>query len=87
MAIDTALEMVRDKGDLSVPLHLRNAPTQLMKELGYAKDYKYAHQYEQNFVEQEFLPSEISGTRFYAPGDNPRENEISKFLARWKGKY
>jgi len=87
MAIDAALETVRDKGDLSVPLHLRNAPTQLMKELGYAKDYKYAHQYDQNFVEQEFLPSEISGTRFYDPGNNPREKEISKFLERWKGKY
>jgi putative ATPase len=87
MAIDAALEMVRDKGDLSVPLHLRNAPTQLMKELGYAKDYKYAHQYDQNFVEQEFLPAEISGTRFYDPGNNPREKEISKFLERWKGKY
>ncbi|MFA6925921.1 MAG: replication-associated recombination protein A, partial [Bacteroidales bacterium] len=87
MAIEAAMEIVRDKGDLSVPLHLRNAPTQLMKELGYAKNYKYAHQYEHNFVEQEFLPPEISGTIFYEPQDNPREKEIQKFLTRWGNKY
>ena len=87
VAVEAALEAVRDKGDLSVPLHLRNAPTELMKELGYAKDYKYAHQYENNFVEQEFLPSEISGMNFYEPQDNPREKEIQRFLARWGDKY
>lgn len=87
VAVEAALEAVRDKGDLSVPLHLRNAPTELMKELGYAKDYKYAHQYENNFVEQEFLPSEISGMSFYEPQDNPREKEIQRFLARWGDKY
>lgn len=86
-AIEGASATVRDKGDLSVPLHLRNAPTDLMKELGYAKDYKYAHDFQQNFVDQEFLPQEISGTRFYTPQDNPREKEIDKFLSRWGEKY
>jgi len=86
-AIEDALEAVRKHGDLSVPLHLRNAPTELMKELGYAKDYKYAHDYEHNFVAQEFLPQEISGSCFYNPQDNPREKEISRFLERWGSKY
>lgn len=87
-AIDAALAKVRETGDLSVPLHLRNAPTKLMKDLGYGKEYKYAHGYEGNFVEQEFLPSEISNTKFYEPGNSKREQEIEQFLkSRWKGKY
>lgn len=85
MAINEALEMVR-KGDNSpVPLHLRNAPTSLMEELGYAKDYKYAHSYEGNFVDQEFLPEGKSGTKFYEPGDNAKEREIRARLQKnWK---
>jgi putative ATPase len=88
MAIEEALDMVRKQGDLPVPLHIRNAPTSLMKNLGYGKNYKYAHSYEQNFTEQEFLPKEIEGTVFYDPGKNPREEELRKFLkSLWKGKY
>jgi putative ATPase len=88
MAIEEALAMVRKDGDLPVPLHIRNAPTRLMKNLGYGKDYKYAHSYEQNFTEQEFLPKEIEGTVFYDPGKNPREEELRKFLRNlWKKKY
>ena len=86
-AIGKALEAVEKTGDLSVPLHLRNAPTKLMKELGYAKDYKYAHDFEKHFVDQEFLPKELAGTRFYEPADNPRETEIARFLERWEKKY
>lgn len=86
-AIDAALETVRTQGDLSVPLHLRNAPTELMKELGYARDYKYAHSYEGNFTDQDYLPQNLNGTVFYEPQDNARENEIKKFLARWGGRY
>ncbi|MBR5028573.1 MAG: replication-associated recombination protein A [Bacteroidales bacterium] len=73
MAIDNALATVQKTGDLPVPLHIRNAPTKLMKDLGYHKGYKYAHDYTGNFVEQEFLPDQLQGTRFYDPGDNPRE--------------
>jgi putative ATPase len=88
MAIEEALEIVRKQGDLPVPLHIRNAPTSLMKNMGYGKNYKYAHSYEQNFTEQEFLPNEISGTAFYDPGKNPREEELRKFLrSLWKNKY
>lgn len=88
MAIGEAMETVRKSGDLPVPLHLRNAPTKLMKQLDYGKDYQYAHSYENNFVEQEFLPKELSGKLFYDPGNNPRENELRQFLKqRWKGKY
>jgi putative ATPase len=88
MAIEEALEMVRKEGDLPVPLHIRNAPTGLMKKLGYGKNYKYAHSYETNFTEQEFLPDEIKGTAFYEPGKNPREEELRKFLrSLWKDKY
>src|SRR5689334_10797347 len=88
MAIEEALAMVRKQGDLPVPLHVRNAPTGLMKKMGYGKDYKYAHSYEGNFTEQEFLPDEIKGTAFYDPGKNPREEELRKFLRNlWKGKY
>ena len=84
-AIGMAQKLVKDTGDLSVPLHLRNAPTKLMKDLDYGKDYKYAHSYDQNFVEQEFLPNEISNTKLYDPGNNPRENSFRDFLKkRWK---
>ncbi|RNL82792.1 replication-associated recombination protein A [Sinomicrobium pectinilyticum] len=88
MAINRAQEAVRKTGDLSVPLHLRNAPTKLMKELGYGEDYKYAHDYNQNFVNQEFLPDEIKGTSFYVPAKNSRENSIKEFMEkRWGDKY
>lgn len=88
MAIDDALQMVKETGNLSVPLHLRNAPTKLMKELGYGDEYKYAHSYENNFVEQEFLPEEIKNTKLYDPGNNSREKELRQFLKnRWKDKY
>jgi putative ATPase len=88
MAIEEAIEIVRKEGDLPVPLHVRNAPTGLMKRMGYGKNYKYAHSYEGNFTEQEFLPDEIKGTAFYDPGKNPREEELRKFLrSLWKGKY
>ena len=87
-AISKAQQIVRQTGDLSVPLHLRNAPTQLMKSLDYGKDYKYAHAFEGNFAEQEFLPNEISGTAFYEPGNNPREQADKTILnKKWKGKY
>jgi putative ATPase len=88
MAINEAQEMVRTKGALSVPLELRNAPTKLMKDLDYGKEYAYAHNYANNFVEQEFLPDEIKGEVFYNPGDNKREKQIRKFLnSRWNDKY
>jgi putative ATPase len=88
MAIEEALELVRSKGDLPVPLHIRNAPTGLMKRMGYGKNYKYAHSYAGNFTEQEFLPEEIKGKTFYEPGNNPREEELRKFLkSLWKEKY
>ncbi|MDR2584783.1 MAG: replication-associated recombination protein A [Prevotellaceae bacterium] len=84
-AIDGASALVKETGDLPVPLHLRNAPTQLMKELGYSKGYKYAHSYSGNFVDMEFLPEQLSGTQLYKPGNNPRENEVQKTLCnRWK---
>jgi putative ATPase len=86
-AIDDASAIVKETGDLPVPLHLRNAPTQLMKELGYAKGYKYAHSYTGNFIEQEFLPEKLSGTQIYRPGTNPRENELAQNLARLWKKY
>ena len=87
-AIRAAQQQVRASGDLPVPLHLRNAPTKLMKQLNYGKDYQYAHQYEGNFVPAEFLPDTIKGTKFYEPGKNPRENEIRKQLRDWwKDKY
>lgn len=88
VAIDRAQAIVRETGNLSVPLHLRNAPTKLMKDLGYHDGYKYAHDYPGNFVEQEFLPDEISGTRIYEPQDNPREREIRTSLHnKWKDRY
>jgi putative ATPase len=88
MAIEEALEMVRKNGDMPVPLHVRNAPTSLMKNMGYGKNYKYAHDFEGNFTEQEFLPDNIKGTTFYEPGNTPREDELRKYLrSRWKDKY
>jgi putative ATPase len=88
MAIEEALAEVRSSGDLPVPLHLRNAPTKLMKDLSYGKEYAYAHQYKNNFVELEYLPQEITGKKFFEPGENPRENELRNFLkTRWKEKY
>jgi putative ATPase len=88
MAIEEALEEVRRTGDLAVPLHIRNAPTKLMKEIGYGKDYKYAHSYENNFIEMEFLPDKIKGKKFYTPGRSRKEEEIREWLkVRWKGKY
>jgi putative ATPase len=87
-AINEALELVRRTGDLPVPLHLRNAPTKMMKEHGYGKNYAYSHLYEHNFTEQEYLPEKISGTLFYKPGNNKREEEMKQFLKeRWKNKY
>ena len=87
-AIDAAQALVRQTGDLPVPLHLRNAPTKLMKDLGYHEGYKYAHAFEGNFVDLEYLPSEISGTVLYEPQDNPRERDLRKYLReRWKEKY
>ena len=84
-AIDAALEEVRKSGNIPVPLHLRNAPTKLMKDLDYGKDYKYAHSFPGNFVEQEFLPKELSDRIFYTPADNSSENDIGKWLeSRWK---
>lgn len=88
IAIDAAIEKVKTTGNLSVPLHLRNAPTKLMKELNYGKEYQYSHQYENNFSNQEFLPDELSGTAFYVPGINARENEMRNYLKNlWKDKY
>jgi len=87
-AIEHAFAAVRRHGDLPVPLHLRNAPTKLMKELDYGKNYQYDHHADQGFAGQEFLPETLSGTRFYEPGNNPREDELRRFLkARWKDKY
>ena len=86
--IDNALATVRETGDLPVPLHIRNAPTRLMKDIGYGKDYKYSHAYEGNFKEQEYLPDQLSGTKFYEPGNNARELELRKYLQNlWKNKY
>ena len=88
VAIGDAMSAVKEHGDLPVPLHIRNAPTRLMKNLGYGKDYQYSHSYEDNFSNQEYLPKEISGTKFYDPGQNPREEELRKFLKNlWKDKY
>ena len=87
-AINEAQEKVRQTGNLPIPLHLRNAPTKLMKEIGYGEDYKYAHDYKNQFIEQEFLPEEIKGTTLYQPGDNQKEKSIRDFLkSRWNKKY
>jgi putative ATPase len=88
LAIGTAQQIVKQTGDLAVPIHLRNAPTPLMKELGYGEDYKYSHDYANNFAEQEFLPEALKGTAIYEPGNNARENSTREFLKnRWKDKY
>jgi putative ATPase len=88
MAIGSAAAMVQKTGDLPVPLHLRNAPTQLMKKLDYGTDYQYAHNYDNNFIAQEFLPDKIAGTKFYEPGNNAREHELRNYLKKlWKDKY
>lgn len=88
LAIDKAMDMVSRSGDLPVPLHLRNAPTKLMKQIGYGKNYRYSHDYEQNFSIQEYLPEELSGSKLYEPGDNAREKELRLTLrSLWKEKY
>ena len=88
LAIGAAQQAVKQKGDLPVPLHLRNAPTKLMKDLDYGKEYQYAHNYENNFALQEYLPNGLAGTTFYEPQNNTREIELKKFLKnRWKDKY
>jgi putative ATPase len=88
MAIEEAISAVKKYGDLPVPLHIRNAPTRLMKNLGYGKDYKYSHSYDQNFSEQEYLPEKLSGTVFYDPANNAREDELRRYLKNlWKDKY
>ena len=87
-AIGAAMDAVRSKGDLSVPLHIRNAPTRMMKNMGYGKNYEYSHSYDNNFSPQEYLPPEIAGQKFYDPGSNAREEEMRKFLKKnWKEKY
>ena len=86
-AINKAQQLVKQTGDLSIPLPLRNAPTKLMKELGYGDTYKYAHDFENNFIKQEFLPEEIKGTSLYEPGDNAKENHLRNYLKHlWKNK-
>jgi putative ATPase len=87
-AISKAQKLVSETGDLAVPLTLRNAPTELMKDLDYGKDYAYAHDYKGNFVDMEFMPEQLSGKTLYVPGNNPREDEMKSFLeSRWKDKY
>ncbi len=83
MALKQAQAAIRDYGQLSVPLHLRNAPTKLMKDLNYGSDYKYAHSYEGNFIDQNFLPDELQNAKFYEPGKNPKENELLQLLKKW----
>ena len=88
LAIKNAQKLVNQTGNLAIPLHIRNAPTKLMKDIGYGKNYKYAHEYKDNFTELEFLPEKIKGTKFYEPSNNQRENETRKWLKkRWKEKY
>ncbi len=88
MAINQAVSAVSKYGDLPVPLHIRNAPTRLMKNMDYGKGYKYSHDYEQNFAPQEYLPDALAGTKFYDPGHNAREEELRKYLRQlWKEKY
>lgn len=87
-AIGAALAAVKKHGDLAVPLHIRNAPTKLLKQMDYGKNYEYSHSYDNNFSSQEYLPKEIAGTKFYVPGKNAREEELRKFLkSLWKNKY
>jgi len=88
MAINRAQKMVQETGDLLIPLHLRNAPTKLMKDLGYGKEYIYPHDQQGSFVNEEYLPEDISGTTFYEPGENSREKQLKEVLnVRWKGRY
>ena len=88
LAIGKAQQLVKQTGDLSVPIHLRNAPTKLMKELGYGEEYKYSHDYQNNFAEQEYLPDALKDTPIYIPGNNSRENTTREFLKnRWGNKY
>lgn len=88
MGIEQAYDLVQKQGDLPVPLHLRNAPSKLMKELGYGKEYEYAHSYKNNFIELEYLPEQIAGTTLYEPGNNAREEEQRQRLKQlWKEKY
>ena len=88
LAIGKAQQLVKQTGDLPVPIHLRNAPTKLMKELGYGEEYKYSHDFSNNFIAQEFLPKEVTNTKLFEPGDNAREKELRNFLKnRWKDKY
>ena len=88
MAIESALKQVEESGDLPVPLHLRNAPTKLMKNIGYGSGYKYAHDYKDNFVSDLFLPEELKGTIFYNPGKNQKEDDIRKRLDKnWNEIY
>jgi putative ATPase len=88
MSLNKAQKAVKDYGDAPVPLHLRNAPTGLMRDLDYGKGYQYAHDFENNFAEQEYLPDRLKGQKFYEPGANARENELRRFLKeRWKDKY
>jgi len=88
VAINDAIDLVKKTGDLPVPLHIRNAPTKLMKQMDYGKNYLYAHSYEDNFAEQEFLPDHIAGTKLYEPGNNAKEEELRRNLKKWwKEKY
>ena len=88
MAINIAQQVVAKTGDLPVPMHIRNAPTKLMKDMGYSQGYAYAHDYENNFVVQEFLPDAIKGMKIYDPGKNAREDELRRYLKQlWKDKY
>jgi putative ATPase len=88
MSIKKAKELVRKRGDLPVPLHLRNAPTKLMRSQGYGEGYEYSHDYVNNFSPQEYLPDAISNTTLYDPGQNARENELRKRLKHlWQDKY
>ncbi|HPB05562.1 MAG TPA: replication-associated recombination protein A, partial [Prolixibacteraceae bacterium] len=84
-AIDDAIALVKETGDLPVPLHLRNSPTKLMKQLGYGKEYKYAHSYDGNFVDQQYLPVKIKKKRIWNPANNQQENTISERLKKWWG--
>ena len=87
-AINKAQHMVNETGNLKVPFSLRNTPTKLMKDMGYGKDYKYSHDYDKNFISQEFLPDEISGSKIYEPSNNLKENKLREFLKlKWKDKY
>ncbi len=87
LAIDEAMALAEKTAHLPVPLALRNAPTKLMKQIGYGKDYKYSHSYEGNFIKQNFMPDELQGTTLFRPGPNAREEDIRKKLAQWWGEW